>query len=284
MKRMIACIAILSASAAASAQQDFSKVQVKVDKLNASTYMLTGSGGNIGLSVGDDAVFVIDDQFAPLAPKIKAAIRTLTDKPVKFLVNTHYHGDHTGGNDSFAKDGVLIFAQDNARTRLLAEPNTVKNAPVVTFASDMTFHINGDDLLVRHVPRAHTDGDAFVQFKAGNIVHAGDVFFNGLYPYIDVNSGGSPDGVVAAADAILAVTNEQSKIIPGHGPIASKADLLAYRDMLATVAARVKRLASKPLADVLAEQPSRDYDEKWGKGFMRPPAFIEQLWKAYQPR
>lgn len=284
MRRLLIGIAIISATGAASAQQDFSKVQVKIEKLNASTYMLVGSGGNIGLSIGDDAVFVIDDQFAPLAPKIKAAIRSLTEKPVKFLVNTHYHGDHTGGNGSFSKEGALIFAQDNVRKRLLAEAETVKNAPVVTFATDMTFHINGDDLLVHHVPHAHTDGDAFVQFKTGNIVHAGDVFFNGLYPFIDNSSGGSPDGVVAAVDAILAVTDTQSKIIPGHGPLASKADLQAYRDMLATTSARIKAMAGKPLADVLAAQPSREFDEKWGKGFMPPARFVEQLWKAYQPR
>lgn len=282
MKRLAVCIAIVSACAAASAQQDFSKVQVKIEKLNASTYMLMGSGGNIGLSIGDDAVFVIDDQFAPLAPKIKAAIHTLTEKPVKFLVNTHFHGDHTGGNESFSKDGVLIFAQDKVRTRLLADAATSKNAPVITFTSDMTFHINGEDMLVRHVPRAHTDGDAFVQFKTGNIIHAGDVFFNGLYPFIDGNSGGSPDGVIAAVDTILALADDRTKIIPGHGPIANKADLLAYRDMLATVATRVKAMAGKPLADVLAAEPSKDYDEKWGKGFMRPAAFVEQLWKAYQ--
>lgn len=283
MKRLAACVAILSASTVVSAQQDYAKVHVKIEKLNASTFMLTGSGGNIGLSVGDDAVFVIDDEFAPLAPKIKTAIRTLTDKPVTFLVNTHFHGDHTGANAVFSKTGALIFAHDNVRARLLADADTIKDAPVVSFATDMTFHINGDDLLVRHVPNAHTDGDAFVLFKGGNVVHAGDVFFNGLYPFIDAAGGGSPDGMIAAVDTILAAVDDQSKIIPGHGPVANKNDLLAYRAMLATIATRVKALSGQPLAEVLATQPSRDFDGTWGKGFMRPAAFVEQLWRAYQP-
>jgi cyclase len=284
MKRSILCMALLTAASGVFAQQDYSKVQIKVEKLNASTYMLVGSGGNIGVSVGADAVFVIDDQFAPLSAKIKAAIATLSDKPVKFLVNTHFHGDHTGGNENFANDGVTLIAQDNVRKRLLEKPQTAKGAPVVTFATDIGFHLNGEDLQVTHLAHGHTDGDAIVRFKNGNIVHMGDLFFNGLYPFIDVNGGGSPDGVVAAVDQVLATIDDNTKLIPGHGPLAGKADLRAYRDMLATINGRVKALASKPLAEVLAAKPSADFDAKWGGGFMRPNEFTELLWKAYQKR
>src|SRR4051812_8885746 len=188
MKRTI-LFALLFGAGAVQAQEDFSKVQVKTEKINASTYMLTGAGGNIGVSVGPDAVFVIDDQFAPLSPKIKAAIGKLSDKPIRFLVNTHFHGDHTGGNENFLRDGVTIFAQDNVRTRLLAKADTAGRAPVVSFANDISFHINGEDLHVVHLARGHTDGDAIVHFKNGNIIHAGDLFFNGMYPWIDLDSG-----------------------------------------------------------------------------------------------
>ena len=275
--------------------QDFSKVEIQTQKLSDSTYMLTGAGGNIGLSVGEDAVFVIDDQFAPLAPKIKAAIARITAKPVQFVLNTHFHFDHTGGNEAFGKDGALIVAHDNVRRRLsrdqlisLVNSNTPQPAspkvalPVITVAGELTFHINGEEVHAFHVPRAHTDGDLVVHFKQSGVVHMGDTFFNGSYPFIDVSSGGSADGIVAAADRVLALATEKTKIIPGHGPLASKADLQAYRDLVATVSQRIRDLRrdGKSDADIRAAQPAADFDARYGKGFIKPELFVQMMLAA----
>ena len=288
MKRWIALAAL--AALPALGQQDFSKVEVKAEKLNDTTYMLTGAGGNIGLSVGDDAVFVIDDQFAPMAPKIVAAIAAITPKPVRFMVNTHWHGDHTGGNEAFAKAGALILAHDNVRKRMASEqvieffkstvpPSPRAALPLITFSADTTFHINGDEVHALHVPRAHTDGDAIVHFVKGDVIHMGDTFFNGMYPFIDTSSGGTIDGTIAAADRGLALAGERTKIIPGHGPLATKADLRAYRDMLSTVAQRIKQMLrdGKKLEEITASNVSADFDEKWGKGFIKANKFAEMV-------
>ena len=275
--------------------QDFSKVEIQTQKLSDSTYMLTGAGGNIGLSVGADAVFVIDDQFAPLAPKIKAAIARITAKPVQFVLNTHFHFDHTGGNEAFGKDGALIVAHDNVRRRMsrdqlisLVNSNTPQPAspkvalPVITVAGELTFHINGEEVHAFHVPRAHTDGDLLVHFRQSDVVHMGDTFFNGSYPFIDVSSGGSADGIVAAADRVLALATEKTKIIPGHGPLASKADLQAYRDLVATVSQRIRDLRrdGKSDADIRAAQPAADFDARYGKGFIKPELFVQMMLAA----
>ncbi len=275
--------------------QDFSKVEIQTQKLSDSTYMLIGAGGNIGLSVGEDAVFVIDDQFAPLAPKIKAAIARITSKPVQFVLNTHFHFDHTGGNEAFGKDGALIVAHDNVRRRMsrdqlislvnttTPQPASPKVAlPVITVAGELSFHINGDEVHAFHVPRAHTDGDLVVHFRQSDVVHMGDTFFNGSYPFIDVSSGGSADGVVAAADRVLALATDKTKIIPGHGPLARKADLQAYRDMVSTVSQRVKDLRrdGKSDADIRAAQPAADFDARYGKGFIKPELFVQMMLAA----
>ncbi len=281
-------------SGAAQAQQNFDKVEIKTEKLSPTTYVLFGAGGNIGVSVGEDALFIIDDQYAPLTPKIQAALKLISDKPVKFVLNTHWHGDHTGGNESMGKAGALIVAHDNVRKRLSTEqfialfkskvPPSPKDAlPVVTFSSDVTFHLNGDEIHGFHVPKAHTDGDTIVHFRKSNVIHMGDTFFNGLYPFIDVSSGGNPDGVIAAADRVLALSNDATKIIPGHGPVCSKADLKVYRDMLSTVTGRVKALLKqgKTADEIKAAKPSAEFDEKWGKAFLPPSSFIDSLIAAY---
>ncbi|MBW8860923.1 MAG: MBL fold metallo-hydrolase, partial [Acidobacteria bacterium] len=235
----------------AVAQQDFSKVDIRTEKLSDTVYMLTGAGGNLGLSVGEDSVFLVDDQFAPLTPKIEAAIAKITPKPVKFVLNTHWHFDHTGGNENLGKAGALIVAHENVRKRMSVEnfieflgmktqPDPRGALPVVTFTSDVTFHLNGDEIYVAHVPKAHTDGDAIVHFRKSGVIHMGDTFFNKLYPFIDTSSGGTVEGVIAAADGALKVSNERTKIIPGHGPLATRAELQAYRDMLATIAGRIR--------------------------------------------
>jgi cyclase len=275
--------------------QAFSKVQVKTEKLSATTYMLTGAGGNLGVSVGNDAVFLVDDEFAPLTPKIKAALAKLSRKPVKFVLNTHWHFDHTGGNENFGKAGALIVAHDNVRKRMSTEQfieflgMPIKAAPepalpIVTFMTDVTFHVNGDEVHAFHVANAHTDGDAIVHFRKSNVIHLGDVFFNKLYPFIDTTSGGTVDGMIAAVDRVLAMANDDTKLIPGHGPLATKGDLRNYREMLAAISTRVKTQMKdgKGLPEVIASKPSAEFDETWGKGFIPPNKFVEMLWKNLQ--
>ena len=271
-------------------QQDFSKVEIKAEKLSATTYMLTGAGGNLGLSAGDDAAFLVDDQFAPLTARIEAEVAKLTTKPIRFVINTHWHFDHTGGNENLGKAGAVIVAHENVRRRMSteqfieflgmtmkAEPKVA--LPVVTFTRDVTFHLNGDEIRVWHAPNAHTDGDAIVHFRNSDVVHMGDIFFNLMYPFIDASSGGTADGVVAAVDRVLAEIGEKTRIIPGHGPLASKADLVAYRHMLATVSTRVRDgvRSGKKVAEIVASKPTAEFDAVWGKGFLSPDRFVEML-------
>jgi len=268
-------------------QQDFSGVEIKVVPVAGGISMLEGQGGNLGVSVGEDGVFLIDDQYAPLTDKILAAIKGLSDRPIRFVLNTHWHGDHTGGNENLGKAGTLIVAHDNVRVRMSTEqfikafnstvPKSPKDAlPVVTFNDTVTFHLNGEEIHAFHVPPAHTDGDSVVHFRNADVVHTGDLFFNGLYPFIDVSSGGSVDGVIAAVEKILAMTGEGTKLIPGHGPLGTRADLIAYRDMLQSIRASVAALvaAGKNLEEVKAAGPTAAFDEKWGQGFLSPDNFL----------
>lgn len=297
MKPLLALLATCALAATPAAAQDFSRIEIAVTRLTETTWMLTGAGGNLGLSAGEDSVFLIDDQYAPLTAKISAAIAKLTPKPVRFVLNTHWHGDHTGGNENFGKAGAVIVAHDNVRKRMNSDqfielmrmatkPGPKASLPVVTFAGDISFHLNGDEIHGVHMPHAHTDGDTVVFFTKGDIVHMGDVYFNGMYPFIDTSSGGRVDGVIAACDRVLAVTTPATRIIPGHGPLSDAAGLKAYRDMLAAVSARVRALLAEGRSDaeIVAARPSRDYDEKWGKGFMKPDKFAEMLAANLRPR
>lgn len=274
------------AAVPALAQQDFSKVEVKSERVAEGLYMLTGSGGNMGLSVGKSGTYLIDDQYAPLSEKILAAIRAITPDPVRFVVNTHWHGDHTGGNENMGKAGALLVAHENVRVRMSKEhfmaafgrkvpPSPEAALPVVTFTDAVTFHWNGDEIRVYHVPPAHTDGDSIVHFAKADVVHMGDVFFNGGYPFIDTSSGGRVDGVIAAADRVLAAVGEKTRIIPGHGPLATKADLQAYRDVVKTLRDRIATLKAegKSRDQVIAAKPTADHDAKWGGGFMKGDTF-----------
>ena len=290
-----ACIlwSVLFSLAAAAQSDRFDKVEIKTTKLTANIYLLQGEGGNIGVSAGDDGVFLIDDQFAPLTARILAAIKAISDKPVRLLLNTHWHFDHTGGNENLGKAGVVIVAQDNVRKRLSSKtpieffkaeygPSPPDALPVITFKETVTFHLNGDEATAIHVANAHTDGDSIIHFRTANVVHMGDTYFNGLYPFIDTDTNGSVKGMIAAADRVLAITDDITKIIPGHGPLSNKSELKAYRHMLATVYAKVERMvkAKQSLQQVIAAKPTAEFDAAWGKGFLKPEQFVEIVYKS----
>jgi cyclase len=281
-------IAVVFPVSAAAQQPDFSKVEVKTTKIGEGVYMLAGAGGNLGLSVGEDAVFLVDDEFAPLTEKVKAAIAAISDKPVRFVLNTHWHFDHAGGNENLGQGGALIVAHDNVRKRMsvdhfITDLNMKIQAspkvalPVVTFAESATFHINGDEIQAVHVPPAHTDGDSFVHFRKANVLHMGDTFFNGFYPFFDMSTGGSFDGMIAAAEKALSMCDASTKIIPGHGPLGDKKALETYLSMLRTVRDRVKKLvdAGKTVDEAIKAKPLADFDATWGKGFLPPDAFLK---------
>ena len=280
------------ASVPALAQTDFSKVEVQTVKVTDTVYMLMGAGGNLGVSAGEDTVFLIDDQYAPMTEKIAAAIAKISAKPVQFILNTHWHGDHTGGNENFGKGGSIIVAHENVRKRMSVEqfieafnmrtpPSPKAALPVITFTSATTFHLNGDEIRAIHMPNAHTDGDTIVHFLRNDVIHMGDIYFNGMYPFIDSASGGSVEGVIAASDKVLAIASERTRIIPGHGPISNKAELKAYRDMLAAFSGRVRDLVrqGRKLEEITAANVNAEFDDKWGKGFIKGPKFAEMLAK-----
>lgn len=274
----VLCVTLSSSAAA----QNPDSVQIATEKLADGTYVLRGRGGNIGLAVGPDAVFVVDDQFAPLTPKVLAAIATITDRPVRFVLNTHWHFDHTGGNENMGKAGALVIAHDNVRRRMSTrqfiefikreEPASAPGAlPVVTFNDGVTFHINGDEVSVFHLPQAHTDGDAVVHFRRANVVHMGDVYVTSSYPFVDLSSGGSLSGVIRGVDRVLPLIDDDTKVIPGHGRTDNKASLSAYRDMLTTVRDRVHAqiAAGRSLEQILASKPTAEFDKTWGGGWIK---------------
>lgn len=254
--------------------------------------MLVGQGGNIGVSIGEDGVFMIDDQFAPLSAKILTAIRTLSDKPIKFLVNTHWHGDHTGGNVNFQKEGAIILAHDNVRKRLKETPkrdgamNQKESFPVVTFNDKMSIHINGEKVAVFHVDNAHTDGDALLYFSKSNVLHTGDTYFKGRYPYIDLKSGGSIQGYINAAKAGLLVVDDETKIIPGHGSESNNAEYTTFLKMLEEITANVQsEIGNKKTEEEVAKMEviTQKYDDLgYGSGFINSERFRRTIYKSLQ--
>jgi cyclase len=251
-------------------------VKIETVSIAPGIYMLVGRGGNIGLTVGTDGAAIIDDQFADMNPKIRAAVAMLSDEPVSFVINTHLHGDHTGGNDAFGKAGAVIIAHENVRKRLGAaqvnpttnqkiEPRAREALPVVTFADTATLHFNDEDLEFTHLPNAHTETDIVIRFKKANVVHMGDLFVGG-FPFIDGNTGGTFDGLILAHEKVLASIDDSTKVIRGHGPLGNKAELQAFHDMLVVVRDRVAKLvkAGKSQEDVVAARPTREFEEKYG--------------------
>ncbi len=280
-------LAFSAVTAATPLVAQMEDVEIRTVPVADGVYMLMGSGGNIGLSIGEDGAFVIDDQFAPLTDKILAAIRALTDKPVSFVINTHWHGDHTGGNENMGKAGAIIVAHENVRVRMSEEqfieafdsrtpPAPVGALPIITFSDAVTFHWNGDDIRVFHVEHAHTDGDAMVRFSHANAVHMGDTYFSGTYPFIDVSTGGGIDGVIRAAALILETVDDNTQIIPGHGDLSNRAELRDYWEMLITVRLRMRKLIDegKSKEQIVAAKPTADLDAKWGGGFMEPDVWV----------
>jgi cyclase len=279
--------------AAAPPPPDFSKVEIKTTNLGNDVYMLEGQGGNITVAVAKDGIIMVDGQFAPLHDKIKAAITAVSNQPIKYLVNTHYHGDHTGGNELFAKDGATVVAQDNVKIRLEAgttngltgakTPPAPQGAlPSDTYTNFSKIRLNGRVADLKHIANAHTDGDTYVWFKTANVLSTGDTFTTGRYPNIDFANGGNIKGMVAAADAYLKLTNARTKIVPGHGPLADKAALIEYRTMLVTARDRMEKLVKdgKSEDDAVAAKPFTDLDVKWAPTELAAENFIRVVYHS----
>ena len=292
---------MLLASAAIAQQQppaapppvDFSKVEIKTTHLGNQIYMLEGQGGNITVAVMKEGIVMVDGQFAPLQDKIKAAISAISNLPIKYLVNTHYHGDHTGGNEAFAKDGVTIVSQINVKNRLAAgttngltgvkTPPAPQGAlPTKTYTAVSKIRLRGRVANLKHIPNAHTDGDTYVWFKTANVLATGDIFTNGRYPNIDFANGGNIKGMIAAADAYLRLTNAKTRIVPGHGPVADKAALTAYRAMLVTARDRMAKLVKdgKSEDEVLAAKLFADLDAQWAPTELASKNFIRVVYHS----
>ena len=277
----------LAVSGTAFAQRDFSAVEIRATRLADRVYMLEGSGGNIGVSVGADGVLIVDDQFAPLAGKIRAAIGELGGGDPAFVLNTHYHGDHTGGNAHFGEKGVIV-AHRNVRNRLAARrvddrPLPEAALPEITFDEGLSIHFNGEELRVVHFPKAHTDGDGVVFFTGSNVVHAGDLFFNGSFPYVDLRGGGNVGGYIEAVRSLLKQIPPDARIIPGHGPLAGPDDLRTALEMLETCAALVKEAiaAGRTLEEIQAAGVPEKW-RSWGQGWMSTDRWLAIVYNSYK--
>jgi cyclase len=289
---VLGLVLAFAVSLAYAQDQDFSKVQIKVTKVAGSVYMLEGAGGNIGASVGDDGIVIVDDQYAPLADKIQAALKDVTDKPIRFIINTHYHGDHTGGNAYFQKQAPII-AHDNVRKRLEkgstvgnlgsvkmeAKPQPKDALPIITFDHDVTVHLNGEDIRALHFPRGHTDGDSIIFFPKSNVVHMGDDFVRYGFPFIDLGGGGSIEGMIAAMDEVIPKLPPDVKVIPGHGAVSNLDDVRDYVKMLKETRAVVEKgmQQGKTLAQLQQEKVLEPW-KKWSGDFISSDAFIETLY------
>ncbi len=275
-------------------QEDFDQIEIETIRVAQGVYMLVGAGGNIGVSAGEDGVFLIDDQYAPLTEKVKRAIAAISSKPIRFVLNTHWHWDHTGGNENLGQAGVLIVAHDNVRVRMSVEqfvkafnrtvpPSPEAALPVVTFSDSVTFHLNGDEIHAFHVAPAHTDTDSVVHFRNSNVVHMGDLFNRG-YPFIDLSTGGSLDGMIEASDGVLKMINSNTRVIPGHGPLGDRQTLKEFHRMLVTVRDRVKGMmdSGETVEQIVQAKPTAEFDEQWGKRSRKGDDFVRQVYDCLQ--
>lgn len=284
---------LLALSAPTLARDRFADSRIVVTPIRAGLALLTGEGGNIVASVGEDGTFIIDDQYAELSERIRAALATLSDKPVRFVLNTHFHGDHTGGNEKLGAAGAVIVAQDNVRQRMSRDQfletfkRDVKAAPapalpLVTFSDGLTLHLNGQTVQAIHVEHAHTDGDALVWFEQAKVLHMGDLYFNGLYPFIDVDAGGSINGMIAGVQRALTMIDDSVVVVPGHGPLSNRAELAQYGKMLTTLRDRVAALKSqgKSLEQAIAAKPTAEYDAALGGKFISPELLVQLIYRS----
>lgn len=274
-------------------EQDFEQVEIQTVPVAENIYMLAGEGGNIGVTVGEDGVLLIDDQYAPLTAKIEAAVREITEQPIRFLLNTHWHYDHTGGNENLGNAGVVIVAHDEVYTRMSTDqfieafqrsvPASPPEAlPKITYNDRVTFHLNEQAIQGFHVKTAHTDGDTVIYFPDADVIHTGDIYFNGIYPFIDTSSGGSIAGMIQAVEKILALAGTETKIIPGHGALSNRTELETYRKMLVDVKFKAEQAIAKGLSleDFIASKPTAEYDETWGQGFLKPEDFLGIVYQS----
>jgi cyclase len=293
MGKLAACL-LFASTLAVGQYQDYSKVQIKVIPVSGGIYMLTGAGGNIGASVGEDGIVVIDDQYAPLAERIQAALKGISDKPVRFIINTHYHGDHTGGNSYFQKQAPII-AQDNVRKRLEQDgfagnggsmKREAKAAPkdalpIITFDHDVTVHLNGEDIRALHFPSGHTDGDSIIFFPKSNVVHMGDDFVTYGFPFIDIDGGGSIDGMIDAVAKVIAQLPADVKVIPGHGPVSTLDDVRAFSKMLKDTRAVVQNaLNQNQTLDQMKQAKILAPWKKYSGEFVSQDIFLETLYNS----
>ena len=285
--RYIICLLLLTNTLFA---QNFDTVKIRPQRVTDNIYMLTGSGGNIGLLLGSDGVLMIDDQYAPLSQKISDAIKSLGKNNLRFVVNTHVHGDHSGGNENFKKQGATLVAHEQVRVRMMTEqfnkrfnrttPPRDKDAwPQITFNTNMNFHVNGEDVDLFHLGKGHTDGDLIVHFKKSNVFHAGDAFVRYGYPFIDLSSGGTVNGFIETLDKFLLLLDENSKVIPGHGALATKADVKLLRDQLADIRDQVAAAIKKgtKIEDIAGLGITDKYDENMGQGFLKGKDFVMMI-------
>jgi len=288
MRKLLVILTAFLPLVALAQQQDYSKVEIKVVKITEHVYMLQGAGGNIGVSVGDDGIVIVDDEFAPLAPKIKEALKAISNKPIKFIINTHYHGDHTGGNEIFGRDGTII-AHDNVRKRLESGTKTVfgdvppapKGAlPVVTFNDRATIHVNGEDIRLIHLPHGHTDGDTMVEFTKSNVIHLGDDYFLGIFPFVDLDNGGSVKGLIVNLDKLYPTLDKDVKLIPGHGGLGDKPNLNEWMNMLKGTVAIMNEAVQRgeTLEDVKKNRTLVAWSN-WATDFMPLERYEELLYR-----
>jgi len=293
-----ALVGILAADIAVTPQRPPQfEMEIKTIKLTDKVYVLEGAGGNVAAFVWDEGVLLVDDKLAPASPKVKAAVAAISPNPIRFVVNSHWHRDHSGGNEALAGDGSVIVAHENVRRRMSVDgfvgvfdrkvpASPPKALPVVTFTRDVTFHLGGEEISVVHVDPAHTDGDSLVRFRTANVLHMGDCYLNGSFPVVDFSNGGVFTGIIKAADTALGMADTRTRIIPGHGPVASDQDLRQWREMLATILDRVKTsvAAGRSLEQVKADRPTKEWDERFPRSFVTSDHVVEEAYRAATSR